>query len=172
MTRRPSKSKYNLRLYIGVISLLVGTILFGLVGAEAMTTSDLTRTTEVKLVQTDADNAIVHISPATSIYANTTNQELATITNHQQSMVDYTITLPPDVANYVSFRSTLSTSVTPDGDTVSVTLDSGETAVLFVDVDPSATHNLDTAAFRVAGDSSGGGPTLSVTNDGPNVVTA
>lgn len=172
MTRRHSKSTSNFQLYVGIFALLAGTILFGLVGAEAMTTSDLTRTTEVQLVQPDTNDAVVRISPTPSITANTSNQEFATITNQQQSTVDYTITLSPDVAEHVSFRSTLATSVSPDRQTASVTLDSGEAVILFVDVDSNAAQNLNTASFQISGDSSGSGPALSITNDGPNVVAS
>ena len=171
MTRRHSKSTGNFRLYVGIFALLVGTILFGLVGAEAMATSDLTRTTEVQLVQPDTNDAVVRISPTPSITTNTSSQEFATITNQQQSTVDYSITLSPNVAEHVSFRSTLPTSVSPDGQTASVTLHSGEAVTLFVDVDPNAAQNLNTASFRISGNSRGGGPTLSVTNDGPSIVT-
>lgn len=171
MNRIQADSKTNPHLYISIFALLIGGLLFGIIGAEAMMTSDVTRPSDVSLVQSDSENAVIGISSQPSITENTTNQEFATITNHQPSTVEYTITLPADVSNSVSFRSTLSTSISPDRDTATVTLNSGEAATLFVDVEPNAADDLHTATFRVNGANTEGSFTLSVANSGPDVTT-
>ncbi|CDK38192.1 MULTISPECIES: hypothetical protein [Haloferacaceae] len=172
MNRRQADSKTSPHIYISVFALLTGALLFGLIGAEAMTTSDITRQSEVNLVQTDSQDAIIGISPQTSIQENTTNQEFATISNHQSTAGDYTITLDPAVAESVSFRSTLATSVSPDGSTATTTLSSGEAVTLYVDVEPTASQDIATASFTVDGVGDGKNLKLSVTNDGPTVTTA
>jgi len=63
MNRRQANSTTNSHVYISIFALLTGALLFGLVGAEAMTTSDITRSSEVHLVQVDSQDAIIGISP-------------------------------------------------------------------------------------------------------------
>lgn len=172
MNRRQADSKTSPHIYISVFALLTGALLFGLIGAEAMTTSDITRQSEVDLVQADSQDAIIGIAPQPSIQENTTNQEFATITNQHPTAGDYSITLDPDVADSVSFRSTPATSVSLDGSTATTTLSSGEAVTLYVNVDPDASQDIDTASFRVDGVADGENFTLSVTSDGPTVTPA
>lgn len=171
MNRIQADSKTDPHIYISIIALLIGALLFGIIGAEAMANSDVTRSSDVKLVQPDSENAVINISSQRSITENTTNQELTTLTNHQSLTIEYIITLPPDVSDSVSFRSTPSTSVSPDGDTATVTLNSGEAATLFVDVEPNTAQNLNTATFHVSSASGEEGLTLSIKNDGPDITT-
>jgi hypothetical protein len=167
MNRRQTNSKTSPHIYISVFALLTGALLFGLIGAEAMATSDITRQSEVNLVQADSQDAIIGISPQASIQENATNQEFATITNHQSTAGDYTITLSPDVANSVSFRPTLAASVSPDGSTATATLSSGEAVTLYVDVEPTASQDITTASFTVDSRGDGDNLKLSVNSDGP-----
>lgn len=170
MNRKRQTSTRSTRVYLTIFALLVGALLFGLVGAEATTNSDISRTADISVVQQDSGNAIVSISPEAAITDNTTNQQFVTITNQQTTPVDYTVTLPSEVTTHVSFRSTLSTTAFNDGASVDTYLESGESAVLFVDVAPNASQYLSTATLEVSGVDANQQRVFTITNDGPSVV--
>lgn len=170
MNRAKASSKTGYKIYICIFALLVATLLFGFISAEAATTSEITRSSELNLAHSTSEDAIVQTSSQPTIKENTTSQDFATVTNNYESTVDYTITLTPGAADYISFRSTLSTTTTSKGDVATATLEPGETATIVVDAEANASQNLNTSPFHITGVSSKDGFKLQISKDGPDVV--
>ncbi|MEF8914567.1 MAG: hypothetical protein V5A17_08060, partial [Natronomonas sp.] len=150
-------------MFLAVVGLAVIVATIG--GATAVSFSSGTVARDASVPVADDTNAVVDLAIVNEVQSGNNNQEFGTVTNRFDSTATFTVEIiGQNAKENVDFSST-------GTDTLTVSLDPGESVTLFVDVDRGAHTDVNTVDFVVSGGTDDGNITVRLDERvGPEVV--